>query len=173
MRLFIALDLDNKEYFSSIQEQIPNDIAKLTLPKEFHLTLKFLGEVSDDKIEEIKVRLEQVEFEPISLTTDNIGVFPNEDYIKVVWIGIKKQEKVKELQQKIEKSLEGLFTEDNRFHPHITLARVKFIKDKKTFKDKLSTLKFESKESSIIAFKLIKSTLTEEGPVYETLAEFS
>jgi 2'-5' RNA ligase len=173
MRLFIALDFDDSEYFRDIQKQIPSDTAKLTITKTFHLTLKFLGGVPDDKVGEIKDRLKQVKFEPISLSTDKIGVFPNESYVKVVWIGLKDGNKVIELQQQVEKALEGMFPKDTRFHPHITLARVKFVKDKEAFSKKLKEINVESKEFSLKSFKLIKSTLTGEGPVYEVLEDFS
>jgi 2'-5' RNA ligase len=173
MRLFIALDFDDSEYFHEIQKQIPSDTAKLSLTKTFHLTLKFLGEVPDANVDTIKDKLKQVKFEPLSLSTDKIGVFPNENYIKVVWVGLKDGNKVIELQQQIEKALEGMFPRDNRFHPHITLARVKFVKDKEAFSKKLKEISVESKEFSLKSFKLIKSTLTGEGPVYEDLESFS
>ena len=173
MRLFIALDFDDPEYFSNIQKQIPPDTAKLTLPKTFHLTLKFLGEVPDDKVDELKDRLRQVKFEAISASTDKIGVFPTESYTRVVWVGLKDGDKIIEIQQRVEKALEGMFPKDNRFHPHITLARVKFVKDKVNFIKKLREIKVEPKEFSINGFKLVKSTLTPEGPVYEDLEVFS
>ena len=96
MRLFIALDFDDPEYFSNIQKQIPLDTAKLTIPKTFHLTLKFLGEVPDDKINELKDRLKQVKFEPVSAATDKIGVFPTESYVRVVWVGLRDGSKITE-----------------------------------------------------------------------------
>ncbi|MBW2984911.1 RNA 2',3'-cyclic phosphodiesterase [Candidatus Woesearchaeota archaeon] len=173
MRLFIALDFDDPVYFQDIQKQMPSDTAKLTLTKTFHLTLKFLGEVHDNKVSELKERLKQVKFEPISAATDKIGVFPDENYIRVVWVGLKDGNKVIELQQSIEKALEGLFPRDNRFHPHITLARVKFVKEKAVFIKKIKDIRLESKEFLINSFKLVKSTLTPEGPVYEDLASFS
>jgi 2'-5' RNA ligase len=173
MRLFIALDFDDKDHFLDIQEQIPGDMAKMTHPKTFHLTLKFLGDVPDNQVDEIKERLRLVKFEHFSVSTDKIGTFPSENYIKVIWVGLKDGNKVVELQQKVEKALEGLFPKDSRFHPHITLARVMFVKDKAGFTKKIKDIKPEPKEFSINSFKLIKSTLTGEGPVYGDLEEFS
>ena len=77
-----------------------------------------------------------------------------------------------ELQQKIDSRLADLFPKDDRFKPHITLARVKFIKDKVKFIRELKQIKIEKKEFSVSNFKLMKSTLTPEGPVYEDLAVF-
>ena len=64
------------------------------------------------------------------------------------------------------------FKKDTRFHPHVTLARVKFVKDKQDFIKSLKEIKIEKKSFEITEFKLIKSTLTGEGPIYEDLAVF-
>ncbi len=173
MRLFIALDFDElKDYFIELQEQLPKD-AKLTLTKIYHLTLKFLGEVPEANIEKIKEQLKKIEFENFKINLDDIGVFPNENYIRVVWLGIKQKEKVIELQQKIDSCLESLFEKDIRFHPHITLARVKFVKDKTNFIGSLKKIKIDKNKKIIVkGFKLIKSALTPEGPVYDDLEVF-
>ena len=172
MRLFIALDLEElKDYFKELQEQIPSDIAKLKPVKSFHLTLKFLGETN--KVDEIKEALSQVKFQPIKLTLDNLGVFPSESYIRVVWVGLKDDESLMKLQKDIELALEKFhFRKDFEFLPHLTLARVKFIKDKPTFIQKLNKIKVGPKEITIDKFKLIKSELTREGPIYEDIGVF-
>ena len=173
MRLFIALDLEElKDYFKKLQQQIPSDVAKLKPVSSFHLTLKFLGET--DKLDEIKQALSIVKFKPIKLTLDKIGVFPAESYVRVVWIGLKGNDELKQLQKAIESSLEKLhFRKDFEFLPHLTLARVKFVKEKPEFLKKLKSIKVEPKGITIKEFKLIKSELTREGPVYTDLAGFS
>ena len=172
MRLFIAIDLDQEDYFKKIQEQIP--VAKAAYPKSFHLTLKFLGET--DKKEEIIQKLEKIKFKPFKLETTHIGVFPSENYIKVVWIGLEENKVLMKLQEDVEKALaEFNFKKDFDFHPHITLARIKFIKqeEKHDFVEKLKQIKFEKKEFEVKEFKLIKSELTREGPVYTDVEIFS
>ncbi|MBW2977473.1 RNA 2',3'-cyclic phosphodiesterase [Candidatus Woesearchaeota archaeon] len=172
MRLFVAIDLDQEDYFKKIQEQIPE--TKATYPKTYHLTLKFLGEI--DKQQEITKAIENIKFKPFKLKTTHIGVFPSENYIKVVWLGLEDNNDLKKLQQDIEKSLESFnFKKDFDFHPHITLARIKFIKqeEKQNFIEKLKQIKFEQKEFEVKEFKLIKSELTSEGPVYEDIKTFT
>jgi len=174
MRLFVALDFDElKDYFIGLQKQLPKD-AKLTLTKTYHLTLKFLGEIPENSIEKIKEQLKKVEFENFEINLDNIGVFPNENYIRVVWGGISPKEQVIELQKNIEDSLKEFnFKKDFQFHPHITLARVKFVKDKTNFVDSLKKIKIDKNKKIMVKnFKLIKSALTPEGPVYEDLEIF-
>ncbi|MBN2112181.1 RNA 2',3'-cyclic phosphodiesterase [Candidatus Woesearchaeota archaeon] len=170
MRLFIALELEElADYFKELQQKVPK--AKATYPKQFHLTLKFLGDVQDNKLAEIKEKLKQVKFEPFQLKLGKTGVFPSEKFIRVVWVGLEDGEKIKKLQEQIEKALEGIFEKDSRFHPHITLARIKFIEEdkKEEFIKSVKAIEIEPKETKIKNFKLIKSILTGEGPVYEDL----
>ena len=173
MRLFIAIEVDGfKDYFISLQEKIKTDIAKLTFPKSFHMTLKFLGDVPETKLGQIKEKLGRIEFNAFSFKFANIGVFPNENYIRVVWLGIDPEKEAVELQKKIDTALEGMFKRERDFVPHITLARVKFVKEKQEFSRLIKSLSVDGKPVKVSSFKLIKSTLTGEGPVYEEIAKF-
>ena len=104
--------------------------------------------------------------------TEKIGIFPDESYIRVVWIGFKGEDILFELHKSIDISLSRMFDMEKQFLGHITLARVKFVKDKKQFIEKLSSIKIEQKEFNIGSFKLYKSTLTKQGPVYEVVEEY-
>ena len=126
-----------------------------------------------DKVDLIKEKLKAIKFEPFSLSLDKIGVFPTENYVKVIWVGVNPQEQVVKLQEKIEDSLkEFKFKRDFKFHPHITLARVKFVNDKEVFIKNLKEIKVENKTVDVNDFRLVKSTLTGEGPVYEDVGVF-
>ena len=172
MRLFIAIDFNElKDYFVELQSSLPKN-AELSLTKTFHLTLKFLGEVQPDKVEILNKSLKEIAFKPFSVNLDSIGVFPSEDYIRVVWVGLKPEEQVLELQKNIDENLKKLFKKEKDFKPHLTIARVKYIEDKKQFVDKLKRIKVENKKINVNNFKLVKSTLTPKGPVYEGLEVF-
>lgn len=167
MRCFIAIDIpeDISRKLKELQKQFGN-LASITFPKIFHLTLKFLGEISERQLEEIKIILRRVKFKPFDLELTEIGSFPNDKRINVLWVGIKPAGRVIELQQDIEKNLHG-FAKDLRFHPHITIGRVKFVKEREGIR-KLLGNKIEG-EFRAENFKLIKSELTSEGPKYEDL----
>ena len=97
MRLFIAADFNElKGYFIELQKLLPKN-AKLSLTRTFHITLKFLGEVQPDKVEEIISKLKAIKFQQFTVFLDSIGIFPTEDYIRVVWVGIKPEDKILEL----------------------------------------------------------------------------
>ena len=172
MRLFIAIDFDElKDYFNELQSLLPKN-AKLSFTKAFHLTLKFLGEVQPNDAEIVINILKNVKFKPFSVRLDSIGIFPTENYIRVVWVGLKPEDKILELQKNIDESLKSLFKKEKDFKAHITLARVKYPEDKKSFIEQLKRIKVESGKIGIKDFRLIKSTLTPKGPVYENLAVF-
>lgn len=176
MRTFIAIEMPKeiKEILLDAQKQINTEKSKIRPAKAFHLTLKFLGETEEKKIEEIKSALNEIKFKKFNTALTEIGVFPNESYIRVIWAGLDDSEnKITNLQKEIDSKMELLgFKKDTRFHPHVTLARVKFVEDKEGFIKDLKEIKIEKKSFEITEFKLIKSTLTGEGPVYEDLAVF-
>lgn len=190
MRLFVAVDLGNEDYFENIQKQINSENSKLNLTKTYHLTLKFLGEVEEDNISKtmeigkifgvskkesktlflsIKEALNNVSFESFRVKTTKIGVFPNTNFVRVLWIGLEPEDRIIELQKKVDESLKEFFRQEKEFKPHITLARVKFVRDKEKFIENLKKIKIEEKEFEIKNIKLIKSELTPNGSVYEDL----
>ncbi len=167
MRLFVAIEVPEDDVLVKLQDEIKKINAKCTYPKHFHLTLKFLGDVDD--VNEIKEKLSKINFDPFKMTISGIGAFPNEDYIRVIWAGIKGHDNIIKLQKKIDEKLSDIFGKDTKFHPHFTLARVKFVKDKDRMKKLITELKFEDIEFDVKEFKLIKSELTPKGPVYENI----
>lgn len=172
MRLFIAIDFNElKDYFIELQKILPKN-AKLSPTKSFHITLKFLGEVQPEKVETIINNLKMIKFRQFTAFLDNIGIFPTENYIRVVWVSIKPEDKVLELQKNIDDTLKPLFKKEKDFKAHITLARVKYPEDKKQFLEQLKKIKVENKKIELKDFRLIKSTLTPKGPIYEDLAIF-
>jgi 2'-5' RNA ligase len=173
MRLFIAIELPKElnEQILELKKKLETDTAKLNITKENHFTMKFLGET--DKAEEIKEALKKVKFNHYKTKLHNVGVFPNENHINVIWLGIKPEQETIELKNKIDEVLkEFKFKDEYDFHPHLTLARVKFIKDKEKFKELLHSLKTSNSEFEVKEFKLIKSELTPEGPEYTNIAVF-
>ena len=173
MRLFIAIDFNElKDYFIELQKLLPKS-ANLSLTKTFHLTLKFLGEVPPDKVGIISDNLRKIEFKSFPVHLDPIGIFPTENYIRVVWIGLNQEERILELQKDIDESLKSFFKKENDFKAHITLARVKYPEDKKLFFEQLKKIKIDKKEKEIKNFILIKSTLTPKGAVYEDVEIFN
>jgi RNA 2',3'-cyclic 3'-phosphodiesterase len=172
MRLFIAIELPKEVIAELARLQTELGMFGLRMVKEFHLTLKFLGDVPDSKIEKVKETLRAITFKPFTAELAETGVFPNPSYIRVVWAGVK-GDTILQLQKDIELEFEKLgWGRDKDFKPHLTLARVNFVKDKAALADKLKALKARKIQFEVGEFKLIKSTLTPSGPAYETQEVF-
>ena len=173
MRTFIEVDLPSKikDYLFQLQKQISNNSAKITwvAKKYLHLNLKFIGGVSEEQLYDLKKKLEQVELNKFKVSLNKIGFFPDSNNIRVIWVGLKPEQDVIKLQQKIDSILINLFPGDQRFQAHLTLGRVKFVKNKKDFVEKFKKIEVDPLEFEIDEFKLMKSTLTKDGPVYEVL----
>lgn len=168
MRTFIAIEMTElKDFFFNLQKKIDKE-AKINFTKNFHLTLKFLGDIDEEKSKKVKKLLGEIKFNKFRIKTSLLGVFPNENYIRVIWIGLE-SEKIIELQKAIDEKLRNFFPRDKRFHPHLTLGRVKFVKDKERFIQNYKNIEVEQKEFEVKNFKLKKSTLTPQGSVYEDL----
>lgn len=173
MRLFIAVDFNElKDYFFELQKLFPSN-ARLSLTKSFHLTLKFLGEVQPNNVEDIIKNLQNIRFQKFDVFLDSVGIFPTENYIRVVWIGLQPEDKILELQKNIDESLKPMFKKEKDFKAHITLARVKYPEDKKSFIEQLKKIKVENKKIEVNDFRLVKSTLMPKGPIYEDLKKFN
>ncbi|MEM2192349.1 MAG: RNA 2',3'-cyclic phosphodiesterase [Candidatus Hadarchaeales archaeon] len=149
---------------------------KLVEPENLHLTLKFLGEVQQEKIRRIveKVSEAVAGTEPFDIHVAGIGAFPSIGYARVVWAGMAEGgEKVAEVQKKIDSALTSLgFSPERDFHPHITLSRVKFVREKARFVEFLKEMaKADFGVTRVDSVSLEQSTLTSKGPIYSTLAK--
>ena len=178
MRCFLSIDLSKevKKELGRIEEELKQlkEIAHLRFvePKNLHLTLKFFGEVTDSQVNDIKEALKDIKLEPFKVKLNSVGVF-TPSYIKVIWIDIFPDVAVKDLHHKIDENLNKKgFRKDKGFEAHVTLARVKSVRDKKEFLSKIKSIKPKSIEFNINSFSLKKSTLTEDGPIYENIIKF-
>ncbi|MFH1711460.1 MAG: RNA 2',3'-cyclic phosphodiesterase [Nanoarchaeota archaeon] len=176
MRCFIALDFtrDFRDEIERVQQELEKKKGwqgKLTERENLHLTLKFLGEIEDEKVEEVQKKLREIKMPDFSCYLGNLGVF-TPSLIKIVWVHIIGKE-VLELQKKIDEKLKDLFEPEKRFMSHLTIARVKFVKDKKILLGELGKIKTQNLKFPVREFYLMKSELTEKGPIYEELEKFS
>ncbi len=169
-RVFIGFFLPEevKDKIVEIQKKLPFFKGKKTERKNLHLTLKFLGELSDKEIELVKEKLEEIKFKKKICFIDSIGFF-SKDFIKIIWIHLSNCE---DLQKKIDESLKNFFEPEKRFMSHLTIARVKSVQNKSIFINKLNEICFEKISFEIEEFYLIKSDLKKEGPRYSILKEF-
>lgn len=162
MRCFIGIDLDPqlKEKVLRIQKDISRlGDVKLVEPENLHFTLKFIGEVTETADIEKDTDEKLSPFQPFDIYVKSMGVFPNEDFIRVVWIGT---QGLSELQR--------AFSAEK---PHLTIARVRSPRGKDKLLDYVNKHKTtDFGVMTVYQIKLKKSTLTPRGPVYEDIRIF-
>jgi 2'-5' RNA ligase len=134
MRLFVAIDLDQgaRQAIASEQARLKKALGdrsslKWVRDEQMHLTLVFLGEVTDDRAPQVVDSINQsIDAVPFDASFEGVGMFPPHGPPRVLWIGIGRgaQELIavqRELAGRVRRL--GIELEDRAFHPHLTLAR--------------------------------------------------
>ena len=178
MRAFIAIELpqDIRKGLREIQEELKKTDAdvKWVKPENVHLTLKFLGNVADEKIKKIKSLLEEISsgYSKFEASVFKIGAFPKLEYPRVIWVGIDKGcNLLEEIAVRIEDECEhiGFAKEKRAFSAHLTLGRVRTGKNKIALKEKLLSAAVPQQSFIVDKIILFQSTLTPKGPIYTPL----
>jgi 2'-5' RNA ligase len=183
IRTFIAVELppEIRLALETLQARLksPDQTwVKWVDPRGIHLTLKFLGNVAADRINEIIAAMrEAAEGTPtLHLELKGTGVFPNLRRVQVAWVGLDGEiDRLIQLQQRIEASLSrlGFARESRPFTPHLTLARVRdraSAEERQAFGQAIASASLEANYAfEVTAIGLIKSQLTRAGAVYSQL----
>ena len=172
MRCFLSIDLseETRKEIERIQAELPRD-SKLILvkPEIVHLTLKFFGEITDLEVEKIKALLKKIDFKKFKAKLGGLDVF-TPSFIKVIYMNAEPASEFEKIHSVIDKlfSLEN-FKVDGEWKSHATLARVRFVKDRKKFLEDIRKIKVNPVEFNVDRITLKQSILTEIGPVYEDI----
>jgi len=180
-RLFVAIKIEPDDRFLQIYNQLSGSLKYESLRfveiDKIHLTLRFLGETLEDKIGGIDKKLSEVadKANAFSLNINKIGVFGSSYNPRVLWMGIDKDEPLTLLHKNIEKNLSriGFYTDRQNFVPHLTLTRIKQLKDLKLFQKIITPFKdVEIMSQPITSFTLYESILKPQGPTYIVLNRY-
>jgi RNA 2',3'-cyclic 3'-phosphodiesterase len=171
MRTFISIKLPLKILMEikEIQDRIPEFTGKKTELKNLHLTLKFLGEISPEELEKIKLKLKEIKFSKFEAEIKDLGFFDN-SYQGIVWLGITNCENI---QKEVDRYLGGLYEKERRFMGHLTIARIKKIFNKKKFLENLKNIQVPKMFFIVDKFYLMESNLKKEGPEYRIIEEYN
>lgn len=181
MRTFIAIELSEgiREALAQIQSHLKYSGAdvKWVENDNIHLTLKFLGEITEEKCEKVKSILDTIgkSLKPFEISIKDIGAFPKIDYPRIIWVGLDRGAvESKVLAEKIDEELSkiGFQKETRPFAAHLTIGRVRSSKNKEALKDKITLYAVRSTLYELISsITLYQSTLTPKGPIYTKLHE--
>jgi 2'-5' RNA ligase len=174
MRLFIGLDLpwELKQRLAVLGGGIPG--ARWVPAENYHMTLRFIGEVQPHRAEEIDLAMATLRGRAFSLTLGGIGTFAKAGRDTQLWIGVERNPQLDHLQAKIETALQraGLEPERRRFTPHVTLARLDNASPAKIAGFVQAHNLFRADPVQVDHFILFSSQLGKEASVYTAEVEY-
>ncbi len=187
IRAFIAVPLPKSlldrltDLQRKLKRQLPHRSVRWVRPEGIHLTLKFLGDTSAEKLPDIKQALAAVarHAPACPFTAEGLGCFPNTRRPRVVWVGVQEPTgRLVALQEAIEEVMTplGYSPERRGFTPHLTIGRVR----RKVSHQDVAQVGEVIAETNVAAsaevpadtFALIRSILKPSGAEYTHLAEF-
>lgn len=181
MRLFVAVELPRslRASLAGVCEQGRRGGVRWVPAENVHLTLKFLGDVDERLLPQLKEALAAVAAAaaPFALSLAGRGCFPSVRAPRVIWVGVGEgAEEAGALARAVEQALKplGFPAENRRFKPHLTIGRVKDARAAApTAARKIQELQgYAVPAGRAEAVALIKSTLTPEGSIYEEVARW-
>ena len=176
IRAFVAIDLPDEvrkalvEAKSDIAEGVRRDAVRWVKPQNIHLTLRFLGNTALEKLSLFTTRMDEIigKHQAFDLQLAGIGCFPNARRPRVLWIGINgAKDRLGSLQANVEDLVveSGWKRENRRYHPHLTLGRVK--NSREVAESDIQWGKIMQRGLiPVSAIHLIESTLTPSGALY-------
>lgn len=175
MRLFIAIPMPEFVRNRLAELQQPVDGVRWQETEKLHLTLKFLGDTESDRAQKLQSALDTIDLPSFSIWMNGLGYFPQKGQPRVLWVGVKKNEPLKQLYSEIEDQCTnlGFDPEKRSFKPHITIGRIKSVS-----KDEISAFIDEHKqfgipEVQVNEFVLFESKLHPDGAQHCRLKTFS
>ena len=173
-RLFVAIDFPEavNRRLAGLCSSLPG--ARWLPPEQFHLTLRFIGEVDGGAFADILGGLSDVACAPFSLSLRGLGYFPPRGRPRVLWVGVDPSDEMTRLHGRIESRLRrlGVAPEGRKFAPHVTLARLKGsplhrLRDYLAFQDGFAT-----EAMPISGFRLYSSTLGAKAAIHNIEADY-
>ncbi|MFC7187479.1 RNA 2',3'-cyclic phosphodiesterase [Halorubrum yunnanense] len=189
MRAFFALDLPDALTPAIADAQAAFEGAeglRFVDPEQTHVTLTFLGQIGESDDDDTTPALDDVvaageravadaDVDPFECAVEGFGVFPGLDYVSVVWAGVGAgSAELTALHEALETETTalGVDPEAHDFAPHVTLARMNDARGKELVREMVRKRDPEIGRFEADAVRLVNSTLTADGPVYETAASF-
>jgi 2'-5' RNA ligase len=186
MRAFIAAEIPEEiqNLLSKTQNELLSSTAcvKWVEPRNIHLTLRFLGEINEDRTETVCGVIQEAlrGVGAFSVSLSGLGAFPERENPRVIWVGINKGAKeLRAIAERLKNMPEGCgkSAEERPFSAHITLGRVRSNDNsaalKKLLGDERAAAQLNHGKYVLKAVSLLRSTLTGSGPLYAPLRTFN
>jgi 2'-5' RNA ligase len=174
IRLFAAVPTpeDIREQLSPLCSGLPG--ARWSPPENFHVTLRFAGEMDETQGEEFHHCLSHVEAEPFELRIKGCGTFGTSRRAHTLWAGVELSEPLIRLQSRVEAAAQkaGLAPDSHNYFPHVTLARLSRETSIGRLADLIAGNNLLDLRFTVSSFCLFVSHLGAGEPIYEALAEY-
>ena len=178
IRCFVAIEIPHpiQGLLEPVQTRLQSEIRRASWTKlgNFHLTLKFLGDVRPETVDVVSEAVQNVADAqvPFSIEFGGVGAFPNFTRPRVLWVGIKQGAlTISDLVKSVNVELKRLgFPTDNRFHPHLTLGRLRAPVNLDSLQNKLR--QYDTIDGAIVnvnKIALMQSQLHPNGAIYTPL----
>lgn len=178
-RLFASIDLppDVQKGLAEVQQAFESiSGVRLVEPSGTHVTLKFFGDVPPDRVDDVRTILENgvasADLSPFEARFGGLGVFPDFEYISVIWIGVRDgASAMTTLHEHIESlAVDAEFDpEEHDFTPHVTIARLDHGGGKEAVQEQVRQRDPAIGSMTVDEIRLKESHLTPAGPEYETI----
>jgi 2'-5' RNA ligase len=175
----IALPADVKRNLAAVVVQLKKraPMIRWAQVESIHLTLKFLGEITQVQAEAIHKALSDnaIHLPPFYLTTTQIGFFPNERKPRVIWLGLAENDILSKFQRQLEEITGNLgFEREKRsFSPHLTLGRIKSPRRFDDLNDYIINNPLPVYQITVSEYLLMRSVLKPEGAIYSPIYRYS
>ncbi|MEM1644247.1 MAG: RNA 2',3'-cyclic phosphodiesterase [Ignisphaera sp.] len=183
IRCFVAIEIENQRTLTEVLK-VKHSLEDLDLDikpvedTDIHLTIRFLGHISTSTVEIMKNILQNIgqTMSKFEIEIQGLGAFPSISKPRVIWVGLGKgSEYLHDIRRIIDneirrRNLRDVFEDQHEFSPHITLARVRSLKNINLFYElyrQYNDYKFGL--STVTKIKLKQSILTPQGPIYKDL----
>lgn len=164
-RLFIAIDTPEqvRDNICELRRNLPG--VKWTVRDQLHITMRFIGDTDDPLFNQIKSSLSEIKLPSFGLELTSSGFFPNERRPSVFWLGCSESLPLSNLKDYMNLALDscGIPPESRKFHPHITVARLKMPSEKDCHKLSNIYREMPSASFNVSEFILYSSLLKSDG----------
>lgn len=174
MRLFVAIDLPHllRARVALLAGGLPG--VRWVPPENYHVTLRFLGELPGWRAEEVDHALSMLRAPAFTLQLTGVGTFEKAGRVTALWAGVERNPALDHLQSKVERAMQaaGIERERRRFAPHVTLARLDGAPENRVAAWVQAHNLFRSGPVPINHFTLFSSALGKEQAVYHPEVEY-
>jgi len=173
-RLFTAIDIPAaiQERLHRLGRQVHG--ARAVPAHQLHLTLSFIGEVEDHRLQPIQQALAAIAAPPFAIVLQGIGCFPPRGPARIIWAGVQPQPLLHRLHSLMKTALVpcGIVSEERSYSPHITIAR---LKNRGSPFDRSFLYRhtaFTTEDILVPGFVLYSSQLTAQGAIHTVVRRY-